>query len=150
MKRLLDHPYFLWASRWLLAGVFLVAAWYKITDLPAFASAIKNYDMVPVTWLPFFATGLAGLEAVVGLTLLFGLWRRGSGLWVSLMLLMFIGAIATAYLRGLSIECGCFTAELSVERASEIRNHMLLRLAEDVGMLLLSLNLWRSDSRPLA
>ena len=32
---------------------------------------------------------------------------------------MFIIALGAAYLRGLSIECGCFTADLSPEKASE-------------------------------
>ena len=32
------------------------------------------------------------------------------------------------------INCGCFTADLSLEKASEIRGDMLLRLVEDVGL----------------
>ena len=56
MTRFLSHPMFLWGSRWLLGAVFLVAAWYKITDLVDFAQNISNYDMIPLALLPAFAT----------------------------------------------------------------------------------------------
>ena len=130
--------------RLLLAGVFLVAAWSKITDLAAFATAIGHYDMVPTAWLPTFATLLAGLEVVVGLSLLLGLWRKGSTLLAALMLTMFIVAIGSAWVRGLSIECGCFTSDLSLEKAESLRRHMLQRLAEDGGLLLAALLAFRS------
>lgn len=137
----LRHPALLWASRILLGAVFLYAAWYKITDLPAFAKSIHNYGMVPEGLLPLFATVLAGVEVVTGLALVTGVWRKGAALVVSGMLVMFIVAIAAAYVRGKSIECGCFTAEMSAEKAGEVRAHMLRRIVEDVGMLLLGVNL---------
>ena len=141
MNRFLSHPMFLWGSRWLLGAVFLVAAWYKITDLVDFAQNISNYDMIPLALLPAFATILAGVEVSTGLALMTGLWRKGSALVVSLMLIMFIIAIAAAYARGLSIDCGCFTADMTAEKAADIRGHMVERLVQDIGLLALSLNL---------
>jgi uncharacterized membrane protein YphA (DoxX/SURF4 family) len=144
MNQLLRHPAFVWACRWLLAGVFLYAAWSKITDIPAFATAIGHYDMIPTALLPAFATLLAGLEVVVGLSLLTGIWRRGSSLMAALMLTLFIVAIGTAWVRGLSIDCGCFTNDLSLEKAEALRRHMLQRLAEDGGLLLAALVAFRA------
>ncbi|GMV38356.1 MAG: hypothetical protein AMXMBFR64_00720 [Myxococcales bacterium] len=141
----LRHPALLWASRLLLGAVFLYAAWYKITDLPGFAANINNYGMVPIGLLPLFATVLAGVEVVTGLALVTGVWRKGAALVVSAMLLMFIVAIGVAYARGKSIDCGCFTAEMSAEKAGEVRAHMLRRIVEDVGMLALGLNLFVQD-----
>ena len=74
----LSHPAVLWVSRWLLGSVFLYAAYSKITDLAGFAKSISHYDMVPVALIPLFATILAGVEVSAGLTLLTGLWRRGT------------------------------------------------------------------------
>jgi uncharacterized membrane protein YphA (DoxX/SURF4 family) len=144
MKRWFFGPQMALLCRLLLAAVFLAAAWPKITDLPGFAASIKHYDMVPTFLLPAFATVLAGLEVVVGLSLLLGVWRQGSTLLAALMLVMFIVAIGTAWVRGLSIECGCFTTELSLEKAESLRRHMLQRLAEDGGLLLAALLAFRS------
>ena len=141
MKKALSHPVVLWGSRWLLGIVFLVAAWYKITDLVDFGRSISYYDMVPMGLIPLFATVLAGVEVSTGLALITGLWRKGSALIVSAMLVMFIIAIAAAYVRGLSIDCGCFTGDMSPEKAGDIRAHMVERLLQDIGMLVLSLNL---------
>ena len=141
MKKALAHPVVLWGSRWLLGIVFLVAAWYKITDLVEFGRSISYYDMVPMGLIPLFATVLAGVEVSTGLALITGLWRKGSALIVSAMLVMFIIAIAAAYVRGLSIDCGCFTGDMSPEKAGDIRAHMVERLLQDIGMLVLSLNL---------
>jgi uncharacterized membrane protein YphA (DoxX/SURF4 family) len=143
----LRHPALLWASRVLLGVVFLWAAWYKITDLPAFAANIGNYGIVPKSLLPLFATVLAGVEVVTGLTLVTGVWRKGAALVVSGMLVMFIVALTAAYIQGKSIECGCFTKDLSTEKASEIRALMLRRIVEDAGLLLLSANLLWQELR---
>ena len=61
------------------------------------------------------------------------------------MLVMFIVALATAYIRGLSIECGCFTADLSAEKASELRSQMLTRIVQDLGLLALALNIFVNE-----
>jgi len=147
MMKMLSHPIVLWGSRWLLGAVFLVAAWYKITDLVEFGRSISYYDMIPMALIPFFATLLAGIEVSTGLALVTGLWKKGSALVVSGMLIMFIIAIAAAYTRGLSIDCGCFTADLNPEKAGDIRAHMVERLLQDVGMLILSLNLFIQEAK---
>ena len=61
------------------------------------------------------------------------------------MLVMFIVALATAYIRGLSIECGCLTADLSAEKASELRSQMLTRIVQDLGLLALALNIFVNE-----
>lgn len=143
----LSHPALLWISRWLLGGIFLYAAYSKITDLGAFATSISHYDMVPAALIPLFATVLAGVEVSAGLALVTGLWRRGSAAITTAMLVMFIIAIGMAYARGLSINCGCFTADLSLEKASEIRADMLTRLIEDIGMVIVSAHLLFQETR---
>ena len=145
MKSLLKNPMVLWACRLILAGVFLVAALYKITDLEAFALSISHYDMIPEVLLPLFTVLLAGVEVSAGLALLTGLWRRGTAAVTGAMLVMFIIALGAAYLRGLSIECGCFTADLSPEKASELRSHMLVRIVQDLGLLALAANIFANE-----
>lgn len=147
MAEKFGNRWVLLASRLFLGGIFVAAAWPKLLDLPAFAQSIKHYDMVPIEILPHFATLLVGLELVVGVALIAGLWRRGASAWVTAMLVMFTVALSTAYLRGLSIDCGCFTSDLSPLKAAEKRAHIVDRIVQDLGMLVVAVNLlvweWR-------
>jgi uncharacterized membrane protein YphA (DoxX/SURF4 family) len=147
MSALLSHRAVLWVSRILLGGVFLYAASSKIFALDAFAMSIKHYQMVPTELIPLFATLLAGVEVSVGLALVAGVWRQGASALVTAMLAMFTVALVTAYAKGLSIECGCFTSDLSFERAGEIRALMLERIIEDIALLLVASNLFVQDWR---
>lgn len=141
MTRVFESPWLLWGSRLLLGAVFLYAAWPKVMDQATFAAAIHNYKMVPASLIPLFATTLAGFELVVAIALIGGVWRKGAGVAVTGMLVMFIVALTIAYFQGRSIDCGCFLSELSEQRAADIRGHMVRRILEDLGMLVLAVNL---------
>ena len=145
MNRLAVDTRFLWFSRLLLGGIFLYAGLPKLMDLAGFAANIQNYALVPEGLLHVFAAFLAGLEVATGAALVTGRSRRGASLAVTGMLVMFIAAIFLAYSQGRSIDCGCFTSELSVERAGDIRDHMRMRIYQDLGMLLLAINLMRVE-----
>jgi len=145
MNAFLANRYLLLASRILLGGLFIYYAWSKITDLPAFAAAIKNYDMIPLPLVPAFATILAGVEMMAGIALITGIFRKGGIALVVAMLLMFVIAIGTAYLRGKSIDCGCNLADISASQAADKRAHMLQRFFEDVCYFLIGLNLLHQE-----
>ena len=145
MNHWLRDTRFLWASRLFLGGIFLYAGVPKLMDLAGVAANIQNYALVPEGLIHVFAAFLAGLEVATGAALVTGRSRKGASLAVTGMLVMFIGAIFLAYTQGRSIDCGCFTSELSLDRADEIREHMRIRIYEDLGMLFLALNLMRVD-----
>ncbi len=71
----------------------------------------------------------------MGLAFATGRGHHDTSLWVAVMLAVFTAAIASALARGLSIDCGCFTTQLSRARAAEVRAHMVTRLVEDLAML---------------
>jgi len=56
-----------------------------------------------------FALFLPWVELVCGFLLISGIWLRASSLITAAMLVMFIGAVTIAMLKGLSIDCGCST-----------------------------------------
>lgn len=141
MSAILSSRLVIVGSRLFLGALFIYYSWSKITDLPAFATAIKNYDMLPLALIPAFAKLLAGVELVVGIALVVGIWKKGACTLVCGMLFMFIMAIGTAYLQGKSIDCGCNLADISPTAAAEKRAHMLQRFFEDVGYFILALNL---------
>lgn len=96
------------ALRLVLGGVLLVAGALKVTNLDASVLAVRAYEL-----LPWDAAGLVGralpvLEILVGLLLIVGLFTRSAALAAGLLMLAFVVGIASAWARGLSIDCGCF------------------------------------------
>ena len=51
---------------------------------------------------------MPGVEIAAGLGLILGFYVRANALLISLMLLLFMGAMASAMLRGLELDCSCF------------------------------------------
>jgi len=100
--------FLLTASRVLIGGAFLWAAVTKVVDLSTFAEEIANYQLLPPAFVPWFAVMMPGIELVVGVLLVAGVWARGSAAIAATLLLVFIGALSQALLRGIDLRCGCF------------------------------------------
>ena len=101
--------------RWLVllcrlavGATFCFAAVDKLQNPGAFAAAIHNYRLLPVSLLHGAALLLPMVEAVIGVALIVGWQRRGAALFAAFLTTVFIAAIATALVRGLDISCGCF------------------------------------------
>ncbi len=138
----------LWVLRWavqlFLGGFYVVAGAVKIVDPAKFAEAIANYRIIPHAGLNIMAITLPWIEVVAGLCLAVGIWRMASVWLINAMTVVFIIAISSAVVRGLSIECGCF-GTVGGRRVGE------KAIAEDVGLLLAGLWLswmYRSRSKP--
>jgi len=109
MKRLISHPYSGLVSRLVLAGVLIVAGGAKFFE-GAFAAqrAINAYKVFPPSWAPFLGYALPGLEILLGLLLLAGIFVRISSLITAVLMAGFIAGIISVWVRGYSIDCGCF------------------------------------------
>ena len=123
-----------------LAAILLYAAVPKLYDPAAFAKAITNYRMaLPIVGMDYvylMALLLPAMEAVIGVLLILGFWRRGASLLTAAIMLVFIAALASALARHLNIDCGCFgLTELGAEIAHKVG---LNRLLEDVAYLLMA------------
>jgi uncharacterized membrane protein YphA (DoxX/SURF4 family) len=75
------------------------------------------------------------VEVAIGACLLLGLLTRGTAVASAALFLAFIIGIASAWARGLSIECGCFGGGGVVPDAAEKYPG---EIARDVGLLALS------------
>lgn len=122
-------------ARLVLAGVWIIAAWLKLPDPAASVRAVRAYQLLPEGVVPAVGYGLPFLEMVVGVLLLLGLGVRLNAVLSALMLVAFIAGIASAWGRGLQIECGCFggggiTTDAAAAYPREI--------ARDAGLLLLA------------
>jgi chromate transport protein ChrA len=80
----------------------------KAYDPGAFATEIQRYNLIP--WLPgaLAAVYLPWLEILVGALLVVKRFDRGALMLITCLLLVFSFALASATVRGLGIDCGCF------------------------------------------
>src|SRR5580693_74075 len=91
-----------------LGALFVFAGATKAYDPGAFAIEIQRYNLIP--WLPgaLAAVYLPWLEILVGALLVVKRFERGALLLITCLLLVFTFALASATVRGLGIDCGCF------------------------------------------
>ena len=97
--------------RLLLGFLFLYSALDKILDPAKFAEVIYNYRLLPVELLNICAMIVPWIEITIGITLLLGVWLTASALLLSGLTIVFIGLLLSAIVRGLNIECGCFSLD---------------------------------------
>lgn len=114
--RFLRHPAVYWAVAIFLGGVFLYASFDKIASPRAFAKIVYHYQLagpnqlIGVTPANVLAVMLPWLEAVIGVLLVTGLWRREAAGIAAFLLVVFLGAVSYALVQGIDIaNCGCFS-----------------------------------------
>lgn len=133
----------------LLARLGLVAVWFtsgfaKAADPLETVVAVRAYRLLPEGAVRPVAAVLPYLEIALGILLLLGLATRLAAVASAVLLLVFIGGVISAAVRGLTIDCGCFggggqVASGQTQYASEI--------LRDVGLLALAGYLsWRPRS----
>ena len=119
--------------RLVLGGVILVAGALKVTNLGQSALAVRAYQLLPYDLAGYVGYALPIIEIVIGLLLVLGLFTRISALLGALLMLAFVIGIASAWARGLSIDCGCFGGGGEV---SSGRTAYPLDFARDLVLLL--------------
>ena len=97
-----------WASRVLLAGVFLYGGYTKLQAELQFAAAIAGYRLLPDNLILPVATYLPWLEILLGVLLLAGWYSRYVAGFAAGLLAFFIIIMTITYLRGIEADCGCF------------------------------------------
>ncbi|NIQ98281.1 MAG: DoxX family membrane protein [Desulfuromonadales bacterium] len=113
-----------------LGGVFVFAGAVKSQDVTAFAGEIANYRILPYTLNYLAAATLPYVEVLAGAFLLANRKVRPAALLVAALNVVFMIALASAMVRGLDIDCGCFRAESATTPA--------VALVRDAGFLLLA------------
>jgi len=95
-------------ARLILGGVLIVAGAFKVGNLQKSAMAVRAYELLPVQIANFLGYSLPWVEIGVGLLLITGAAVKVCGLIGAITMVAFIIAISQAWVRGLSIDCGCF------------------------------------------
>ncbi|WP_263972309.1 MauE/DoxX family redox-associated membrane protein [Spongiactinospora rosea] len=123
-------------ARLVVAGVLIVAGWLKIGNPALSVRAVEAYELLPGAVATVVGYGLPILEIVVGVLLVVGLLTRIAGAISALLMLAFVIGIASAWARGLRIDCGCFGG--GGELAAGEDPEYLLEIVRDFGIALLA------------
>ena len=114
------------ASRVGLGAVFLYAAATKLPDMASFAQDFANFRLLPPGLVPYGASAVVGIEIVLGLALVSGFGARPAALAAAGLLMVFLGALAQALLRGIDLRCGCFGGDELANWWTVARDALLL------------------------
>ena len=91
-----------------LAAIFIYAGIDKIREPQQFADNIAGFAILPAMFTNLLALTLPVFEIVCGVLLLVPMTRRVASLAIALTCVVFFTALASAILRGLTLDCGCF------------------------------------------
>jgi len=97
--------------RLFLGGLFVFAAWHKVMEPVGFAMSVRGYKIIPFAYSNLFALAISWSELVAGVLLILGIFTRKAAGAVAILLVMFITAIALVVVRGMTVDCGCFSSE---------------------------------------
>ena len=134
-------------ARLVTGGVWIWAGAAKLGDSYQSVQAVRAYDLLPGSLVEPIGYLLPVLEVVIGFALVAGLLTRGAAVLSALLFVAFIIGIASAWARGLEIDCGCFGGGgYDPDAASQYP----WEIARDAGLLLASLFLVRWPRSRLA
>jgi putative oxidoreductase len=90
-------------------GLLLIATGaLKIGHGPELAAAVAAFRLLPQAVIPALALILPYFEVLLGLYLLAGLFTRAAAIVAAVLLVVYAGAIASAVIRHIPANCGCF------------------------------------------
>ncbi|MCX6441291.1 MAG: DoxX family membrane protein [Actinobacteria bacterium] len=134
------QPWIGLVCRLTLGGVLFVAGYLKVDKLEVSQMAVRSYELLPIPIANFLGQTLPFFEVVIGLLLIVGAATRAVAALGGFTMFVFIIAIAQAWARGLSIDCGCFGGGGTVDPG---QTRYLQEILRDAGLVALALFLVR-------
>jgi uncharacterized membrane protein YphA (DoxX/SURF4 family) len=128
-------------ARLVLGGVLLAAGGLKVFKPTESANAVAAYKVLPTNLSHLIGYALPWLEVAIALLLIIGFMVRPAAVVSGLIMIVFIGAIASVWARGMLIDCGCLGGGGAIDpsKATEARIAYAVDIARDaafVGMCL--------------
>jgi uncharacterized membrane protein YphA (DoxX/SURF4 family) len=122
-------------ARFGLAAVWLTSGTLKAIDPDQTYVAVKAYDVLPKGGIEIVAALLPWVELALGVLLLIGAGVRVVAVLSLMLLAVFMAGVVQAWVRGLSIDCGCFGGGGAVDPGDTAYLQEVLR---DTGFALLA------------
>jgi len=131
-------------ARLILGGVLLAAGGLKVSKPTDSANAVAAYKLLPINIAHLFGYALPWFEVALGILLIAGILLRPAAIAGGLIMLVFIAAIASAWARGLLLDCGCFGGggEIDPSLADQVHRTYFIEIMRDLGLALTALYLY--------
>jgi uncharacterized membrane protein YphA (DoxX/SURF4 family) len=123
----------------------LAAGGLKVFKPTESANAVAAYKILPTNVAHLAGYALPWLEVAIALLLIIGIMVRPAAVISGLIMIVFIGAIASVWARGMLIDCGCFGGgggEIDPSLATQVRRTYFIEIMRDVGLALAALYLY--------
>lgn len=138
-NKYLNNKYLQLICRLLLGAMFVTVAMTKIPNPEKFANEIGNYNLLPDITLNMMALFLPWLELVTGMLLIFGYKVKENSFLIFGMLVVFTLGVLSAMVRGLDINCGCYS-EIAVKKVG------WGKVFENTGLILVAIFLFLTNN----
>ena len=131
-------------ARLTLGGVLIVAGGLKVTKPTDSANAVAAYKLLPTNIAHVLGYALPWTEVALAVLLILGIMIRPAAIAGGIIMLVFIGAIASAWARGLLLDCGCFGGggALDPSLADQVHRTYFIEIMRDLGLALCGLYLY--------
>lgn len=103
-----SHPATLAAFKVLLGLLFVISSISKIQNPAKFMDSMEAYKIIPQIMVAPLAIIIPWLQIVCGILFIFDVYAQSAALILSGLLVVYTAAIAQAFARGMSMDCGCF------------------------------------------
>lgn len=117
MRQWLSNDYLTMICRLTFGAIFIYASLDKIAHPDQFARIIYNYHLLPGSLVNLAALILPISEFLAGAFLITGIFYTGSRNYLLLLMAVFMVAIGINVIRGVNLECGCFTVSSKAKSA---------------------------------
>lgn len=121
------------AARLIVGILDLWAGLAKYPDPAGNVRHVRNFRILPEAVVPTVGHALPTTEIVIGAALVLGLLTRAFAVIGALFFVAFIIGIASAWARGLEINCGCFG---NGGVPANPQRQYAIDIARDVGLLI--------------
>jgi putative oxidoreductase len=107
-RAFLSHPGTLAACKIFIGALFIISSVTKIPEPARFADSIANYKILPDFLLMPMAYTVPWIQLIAGVCIILDIYAQSSAFILCGLLVVYIAAITSAFVRGFEIECGCF------------------------------------------
>jgi len=136
-------------ARVVIGGAIMYAGLLKIGNLQQSVVAVRAYKLpLPDGLIQVIGYLMPIAEIVLGVAIITGLFTRWVVLLGAIMMLVYIVLIASAWARGLSIDCGCFTPGGLL--LPDQKTKYLEDILRDIGLLVCGLFVFLFPSSPIS
>jgi uncharacterized membrane protein YphA (DoxX/SURF4 family) len=138
-------PWISLVARLALGAVWLYYSLPKLGSTEVDSAAVRNFQILPSGLVDTFAYAQPYVELALGLLIIAGLGTRLVAAFSALLLLVYIGGIASLGARGIHITCGCGGAGSTVAAG---HTRYTLDILRDIAFLVpAAWLLWKPESK---